>query len=91
MEARILAALILLPSAAVFIYAGIREYRRFKSEGRAKYGLVFDEETGTTHVSGIPEEEDGYDPGDFDPSDQEKRNDGTEADNDGTDAKDERS
>lgn len=69
MEAQLIALLILLPFAAVFIYAGVHEYRRYKSEGLAKYGLVFDEETGTTHVTGIAEDEEGYDPDEFDPGD----------------------
>jgi hypothetical protein len=64
-----IAILLVVPFTLVFIYAGIHEYRRYKSEGRAKYGLVYDEETGTTHVTGIAEDQDGYDPDEFDPSD----------------------
>ena len=63
-----------------FIYAGIREFQRYKTEGRAKYGLVYDGETGTTHVTGIPEHEDGYDPEDFDPSDHNERDINNETD-----------
>lgn len=66
---QIIAAAILLPFTFAFIYAGIHEYRRYKSEGRASYGLVYNEETGTTHVTGIGDDEDPYDPDDFDPSD----------------------
>lgn len=62
-----IAALILLPFAVAFIYAAIHEYRRYKTEGRASYGLVYDEETGTTHVTGIADHEESYDPDDFDP------------------------
>ncbi len=69
MEPQLIAALILLPITIVFVYAGIHEYRRYKSEGKATYGLVYNEETGTTHVSGIAEDEEAFDPGDFDPSD----------------------
>ncbi|WP_010141465.1 hypothetical protein [Oceanicola sp. S124] len=69
MPAQALAALILAPFALAFLYAGVHEYRRFKSEGRANYGLVYDEDTGTTHVTGIEEGEDGFDPEDFDPND----------------------
>jgi len=69
MEPQLIAALILLPITIVFIFAGIHEYRRYKSEGKATYGLVYDEETGTTHVSGIAEDEEGFDPDDFDPND----------------------
>lgn len=79
MQAQVIALLLVVPFTLVFIYAGIHEYRRYKSEGRAKYGLVYDEETGTTHVTGIPEDEDGFDPLEFDPSDhneQKIRNEG---------------
>ncbi|SOE18210.1 hypothetical protein SAMN05877838_3128 [Hoeflea halophila] len=67
MEARLIALMILAPFAFLFVYAIIHEYRRYRSEGSATYGLVYDEETGTTHVSGIAEGEEGYDPDDFDP------------------------
>lgn len=69
MQPQLIAALILLPITIVFVYAGIHEYRRYKSEGKATYGLVYDEETGTTHVSGIAEDEEAFDPDDFDPND----------------------
>lgn len=69
MEARTLALMMLAPFALLFIYLGFREYQRYRSEGRAKYGLVYDEETGTTHVTGIAEDDDGYDPNEFDPGD----------------------
>jgi len=82
MEAQLIAALILLPFTAVFIYAGIHEYRRYKSEGRANYGLVYDEETGASHVTGITEGEDAYDPADFDPSDYNERANRNETDDD---------
>ncbi|WP_135507340.1 hypothetical protein [Roseovarius aestuariivivens] len=68
MEAQLIAALILVPFTGIFIYAGIHEYRRYKSEGTATYGLAYDEETGTTHVTAIPEGEESYDPEDFDPN-----------------------
>ena len=74
MTAQIIAAAILLPFTIAFIYAGIHEYRRYKSEGRASYGLVYDEETGTTHVTGIGEEEEPYDPEDYDPNDYNTAN-----------------
>ncbi|WP_439121421.1 hypothetical protein [Marivita sp.] len=69
MTAQLIAALILTPFALAFIYAGVHEYLRFKSEGKATYGLVYDEETGTTHVTGIAEGDEAYDPDDFDPND----------------------
>lgn len=61
--------MILLPFVFVALYAGIHEFLRFRSEGRANYGLIFDEETGTSYVTGIAEEEDVFDPDDFDPND----------------------
>jgi len=68
MEAQVIALILILPFILAFIYAGIHEYRRYKSEGRASYGLVYDEETGTTHVTGISEDQEAYDPEDFDPN-----------------------
>lgn len=73
MEARLIALMMLAPFALMFIYLGFRELQRYKSEGRAKYGLVYDEETGTTHVTGIAEDDDGYDPNEFDPGDHNDR------------------
>ncbi|MCA1335642.1 hypothetical protein [Pseudooceanicola marinus] len=69
MQAQVIAAVLLLPFALAFLYAAFHEFRRYKSEGRANYGLVYNEETGTTHVTGIEEGEDGFDPEDFDPND----------------------
>jgi hypothetical protein len=73
MLAQSIAILILLPFASVFVYAGVHEYQRYRSEGSAKYGLVYDPESGTTHVSGIAEDDDGYDPDGFDPSENRDR------------------
>jgi len=73
MEARTIALMILAPFALFFIYAIIHEYRRYRSEGSATYGLVYDEESGTTHVTGIVDGEEGYDPEDFDPGDHNER------------------
>ncbi|WP_407496057.1 hypothetical protein [Pseudooceanicola sp. MF1-13] len=69
MSAQVLAAIILTPFVIAFVYAGYHEFRRYKADGKASYGLVFDEETGTTHVTGIPEGEEAYDVETFDPSD----------------------
>ncbi|MEC7764456.1 MAG: hypothetical protein VX874_21310 [Pseudomonadota bacterium] len=68
MDARLLAFIIITPFFVAFVYAGIHEYLRYKAEGKASYGLVYDEETGTTHVTGISEDQEAYDPEDFDPS-----------------------
>ena len=68
MSAQLLAALIVSPFALAFVYAGYHEYSRYKSEGRATYGLVYDEESGTTHVTGINDDDEAYDLEGFDPS-----------------------
>ena len=52
-----------------FLYSAIHELVRYRSEGRAEYGLSYDEETGTTHVAAIDEETEAYDLDDFDPAD----------------------
>lgn len=67
MEARYFALLILVPFALVFAYATWSEYKRFKIEGRSIYGLTYDPETNTTHVGAMPEDEESFDPHDFDP------------------------
>ena len=69
MQAQTIAFLIIVPFALAFLYACIHEYLRYRTEGRASYGLVYDEETGTTHVTGIAEHEEPYDPEDYDPND----------------------
>jgi len=69
MTAQLVAALIVSPFALAFVYAAYHEYSRYKSEGRATYGLAYDEESGTTHVTGIGEDEEAYDHNDFDPND----------------------
>ena len=52
-----------------FCYAAVHEYLRYKAEGSATYGLVFDEETGTSYVTGIGDEAEAFDPGEFNPDD----------------------
>ncbi|GGG61161.1 hypothetical protein GCM10011415_04030 [Salipiger pallidus] len=69
MSAHIVIVLILTPFVLAFVYAGIHEYLRYKSEGKATYGLVFDEETGTSYVTGIGDEDEAFDPEEFDPAD----------------------
>jgi hypothetical protein len=86
MEARLIAGLILLPFVAAFIYAGIHEYRRFKSEGPSDYGLVYDEDTGTTHVAPLEDASESYDVEEFDPSNfKDPEVDHAAADDDDTD------
>ncbi len=79
MYAKLIAFAVLIPFIGVFAYAGIHEWRRYKTQGGATYGLVYDEETGTTHVAGIPEDEESYDPEGFDPSEHNRREDEGEA------------
>jgi hypothetical protein len=68
MEPRLIAILILLPFVVAFVYAVVHEYRRYNSEGKMTYGLAYDEETGTTHVTGIPDHEESFDLDEFDPN-----------------------
>jgi len=68
MEARLLAGLILSPFVVAFLYAGIHEYKRFKSQGPSDYGLVYDADSGTTHVSALADSDDSFDPEDYDPN-----------------------
>jgi hypothetical protein len=68
MQAQAIALLILTPFIMAFAYAGVHEYRRYKSEGSKTYGLVYDENTGTTHVGGIADDEEAYDPETYDPN-----------------------
>ncbi|WP_235924083.1 hypothetical protein [Pseudoroseicyclus tamaricis] len=67
MTAQLIAWALITPFTLAFIYAGIHEYRRYKSGGKANYGLTYDEETGTTYITGIGDEE-GYQIDDYDPS-----------------------
>jgi hypothetical protein len=80
MEASYVALLILVPFVAVFAYATWHEYRRFKHEGRNTYGLTYDPETNTTHVDALPEDDDGFDPEDFNPEDGFGRESGEDPD-----------
>ena len=84
MEAGLIAIIMLLPFAPLFLYSGIHEYQRYKSEGRAKYGLVYDDESGTTHVTAIAEDAEGYDPSEFDPGDPNERETDSETGNERT-------
>ncbi len=68
MTGQIIAMILLTPFALAFIYAGIHEYLRHRSGDGASYGLVYDEDTGTTYISGIAEDEEAYDPDGFDPN-----------------------
>jgi len=56
------ALLLLSPFAALFAYAGWHEYARIRREGRGTYGLAYDPETDSTHVTLLGEDETGYDP-----------------------------
>lgn len=62
-----LALLLLVPAAGVFVYAGWKEYRRYRADGPSSYGLTYDPETNTTHVGPLADGDDGYDPETFEP------------------------
>lgn len=83
METRHLVLLIVSPFALVFFYAIWHEYRRYKREGASSYGLTYDPETNTTHVGTLPDDDDGYDPEEFNPGDTTEQG---ETDTDDTDA-----
>ena len=68
MEGRTIALALVVPAAAVFVWAGWREFRRFRAEGPSSYGLTYDPDTNTTHVGPLPEGESGYDPEEFEPA-----------------------
>lgn len=71
MEGSTLALLLLVPATLVFTYAGWKEYRRYRAQGPSKYGLTYDPETNTTHVGPLPEGEEGFDPEEFEPVNEE--------------------
>ncbi len=79
MSADLIAILIMLPVTVVVIFACVHEYRRYKSEGRATYGLAYDESTGTTYLTGIGEDDEAYDPEDFDPAGYDEAREAAEA------------
>lgn len=64
MEPRLLIALMILPFAVIFGSCMWHELRRFRQQGRAAYGLSYDEETDSTHVVLLSDDETGYDPQD---------------------------
>ena len=68
MDARLIAAIVISPFVIAFLYAGLHEILRYRSEGKVTYGLKYDEDTGTSYVSDIVEGADSYDPEDFDPA-----------------------
>jgi hypothetical protein len=57
-----LALLLLTPFVAVFAYAAWHEWHRAREDGHSNYGLAYDPETDTTHVTLLDEGEAGYDP-----------------------------
>ena len=62
MTASSLALLILTPFVVIFAYAGWHEWRRAREDGQSNYGLAYDPETQSTHVTLLEEGETGYDP-----------------------------
>jgi hypothetical protein len=67
MDGSIIALVLVVPAAAVFVWAGWREVRRFRADGPSNYGLTYDPETNTTHVGPLSEGEESYDPDTFEP------------------------
>ncbi|MFB9149599.1 hypothetical protein [Roseovarius ramblicola] len=57
-----LALLILTPFVAIFAYAAWHEWHRVREDGHSNYGLAYDPETDSTHVTLLEEGETGYDP-----------------------------
>lgn len=57
-----LALLLLTPFVVIFVYAGWHEWRRARVDGHSNYGLAYDPETETTHVTLLDAGEAGYDP-----------------------------
>lgn len=62
MEPRLLVALLILPFAGIFAYTMWHEILRYRRDGRAAYGLGYCEETDSTHVTLLGDDETGYDP-----------------------------
>lgn len=83
-----IALLLLVPAAAVFVYAGWREYHRYRAEGPSNYGLTYDPETNTTHVGPLPEGEEGYDPEEFQPVNEDPADEGDDGADDETETPD---
>ncbi|HKL65264.1 MAG TPA: hypothetical protein VJ886_04055 [Roseovarius sp.] len=62
MSASTLAFVILTPFVGIFAYAAWHEWQRARDEGPGTYGLAYDPETDSTHVTLLEEGETGYDP-----------------------------
>ncbi|MDZ7708906.1 MAG: hypothetical protein U5K36_01330 [Roseovarius sp.] len=63
MTASSLALVILTPFVVIFVYSGWHEWKRARdSDGPDNYGLAYDPETDSTHVTLLDEGETGYDP-----------------------------
>ncbi len=78
MELRLIVIILLLPFAIIFVYTMWHEFRRYRRDGSAEYGLSYDPETNSTHVTILSEDETGYDPDDTDtPADADAMNDRT--------------
>lgn len=67
MDGRAFVFFLLAPFVLVFIYAAWHEYGRYKREGPSSYGLTYDPETNSTHVGPLPDDDDGFNPEEFDP------------------------
>jgi len=62
MPASALALFLLTPFVLIFGYAAWHEWHRMREDGHSNYGLAYDPETDSTHVTLLDEGETGYDP-----------------------------
>ncbi|MGR3460813.1 MAG: hypothetical protein ACU0AX_08045 [Roseovarius sp.] len=56
------ALVLLAPFIAIFAYAAWHEWHRAREDGHSNYGLAYDPETDSTHVTLLEEGASGYDP-----------------------------
>ncbi|WP_104019014.1 hypothetical protein [Roseovarius nitratireducens] len=56
------ALVLLAPFIAIFAYAAWHEWHRVREDGHSNYGLAYDPETDSTHVTLLEDGEAGYDP-----------------------------
>ena len=62
MHTSALVLVLLTPFVAIFGYAAWHEWHRARDDGHSNYGLAYDPETDSTHVTLLDEGETGYDP-----------------------------
>jgi hypothetical protein len=62
MSVTTIAFALLSPFVLIFAYAGWHEWHRAREAGHSNYGLAYDPETDSTHVTLLEEGETGYNP-----------------------------